>query len=162
MSHGEDHVLKHPTRLPSHLDLTPWNKEWRVHEPKKEHAGQVQTLLSDSNRQDVVVIRQPPHLSTLHSPFRSIERYLRTIDLRQREPAANNADGRTDQKPQTEKIDRKDRHKRKGVLVNQPLDIHSCQLALDGLSDLSSFLLVSFYFRPPRSLERCDLPAGRR
>jgi type IV secretory pathway VirB6-like protein len=102
-----------------------------VHEPKKEHAGQVQTLRTDSNRYDVVVIRQPPHLSTLHSPFRSIERYLRAIDLRQREPAADNADGRTDQKPQTEKVDRKDRQKRKGVLVNQLLEIHSCQLALD-------------------------------
>jgi hypothetical protein len=46
------------------------------------------------------------------------------------------------------------------VLVNQPLEIHSCQLALDGLSDLSGLLLLSSYFRPSRPLKRCDLPAG--
>jgi hypothetical protein len=62
--------------------------------------------------QDLVVIRQPPHLSTLPSPSRSIERYLRAIDLRQREPAANNADGRTDEKPQTEEGERQDRRRR--------------------------------------------------
>ena len=72
--HREDQGLEHPALLPSHLDLAPWNKQWRVHEPKKEHAGQIQTLGTGSNRQHVVVVRQPPHLSALHSPFRPIER----------------------------------------------------------------------------------------
>jgi hypothetical protein len=44
-----------------------------------------------------------PHPSTLTTPFQSIERHLSAIDLRQREPAANNADGRADEKPQTRK-----------------------------------------------------------
>jgi hypothetical protein len=48
------------------------------------------------------------------------------------------------------------------VLVNQPLEIHSCQLALDGLSNLSGLLLLSFYFRPSRTLKRGDLLAGCR
>jgi hypothetical protein len=55
------------------------------------------------------------------------------ITIRQREPAANEANGRADQKRQTEKVDREDSRKRGGVLVNQPLEIHACQLALDGL-----------------------------
>lgn len=136
MSHSEDHVLEHPALAPANLDLDPRNKQRRVHEPKNKHAGQIQALLTDSNRQDVVVVRQPPHLSTLHSPFRSIERYVSAIDLRQREPAAYDADGRADQKPQKEKINREDRRKRRGMLVNQPLEIHACQLALNGLSDV--------------------------
>ena len=126
MSQGEDHVLEHSALAPANLDLAPRNKQRRVHETKKKHAGQIQAPLTDSNRQDVVVVRQPSHLSTLHSPFRSIEPCLCAIDLRQREPAANNADGRTDQKPQTEEVDRKDRHKRKRLLVHQPLEIHAC------------------------------------
>jgi len=71
----------------------------------------------------VVVVRQPPHLTALHSPFRSIERQPRAIDLRQREPAANEADNRPDKKPQREKVDREDRRKRRGVLVSPVLEI---------------------------------------
>jgi hypothetical protein len=97
-----------------------------VHEPKKEHAGQIQTLRTDSNRQDMVVVRQPPHPSTLHSPFRSIKLHLGAIDLRQREPTADDAEGRADQQPQAEKVDREDGSKRSGMLVKQPLEIHPC------------------------------------
>src|ERR1019366_3576110 len=97
MPHREYHVLEHPALLPSHLDLAPWNKQRRVHEPKKEHARQIQTLGTGSKRQHVVVVRQPPHLSALHSPFRPIERHPCAIEFRQREPAANEADSCSDQ-----------------------------------------------------------------
>jgi hypothetical protein len=50
------------------------------------------------------------------------------MDLCQREPAANKAENCTDQKPQTEKVDREDRRKRRGVLVNPVLEIHACRL----------------------------------
>src|SRR5580700_7806642 len=94
-------------------------------------------------RQDVVVIRQPPHLSALHSPFRSIERHPRAISLRQREPPTDVADDSTDQKPQEKKVDRKERHKHGGMLVNQALEIHACQenVNLFGPTPPSSSLL---------------------
>jgi len=92
MSYREGHVLNEPALALPHLDLTPWNEQWWVHEPKQEHAGQIQTLLTDSKRQDVVVVRQPPHLSALPSPFHTIEWHPCAIDLRQREPAADEAD----------------------------------------------------------------------
>jgi len=130
MSHCECHVLEEPALLPSHPDLAPWNKQWRVHEPEKEHAGQIQTLRTDSKRQHVIVVRQPPHLTALHSPFRPAEWHPRAIDLRQREPTANEAENCTDQKPQEKKVDRKDRRKHGGMLVNPVLEIHACQLHL--------------------------------
>jgi hypothetical protein len=148
MSHGEDYVLEHPALAPANLDLAPRNKQRRMHEPKNKHAGQKQALLTDSNRQDVAVVRQPPHLSTPHSRFRSIERYVSAIDLRQREPAAYDADGRADQKPQKQKINREDRRKRGGMLVNQPLEIHASQLALNGLSDAKQPFSAALLFSP--------------
>ena len=45
-------------------------------------------------------------------------------------PAANEADNSSDQKPQREKVDREDRRKRRGVLVNPVLEIHGRLLKL--------------------------------
>jgi hypothetical protein len=50
VSQREGHVLKEAALASSHLDLTPWNEQWWVHEPKEEHAGQIQTLLTGTNR----------------------------------------------------------------------------------------------------------------
>jgi hypothetical protein len=61
----------------------------------------------------------------LFQPFK----HPRAIDLRQREPATNDADYRADQKPQTEKVDREDRRKHGGMLVNPVLEIHARQLS---------------------------------
>ena len=82
-------------------------------------------MFSDSNRQHVIVIRQPSHPSALHFPFLSIESRARAIDLRQCEPAANNANSRSDYTPQTKKVNRKDRRKPKRVVVNPVLEIHA-------------------------------------
>jgi hypothetical protein len=133
ISQREGHVLEHPALAPSHLDLAPRNEQRRVHESKEEHAGQIQTLRTDSNCQHVVVVRQTLHLSALHSPFRPIERHPRAIDLRQRAPTANEADYCADQKPQREKVDREDRSKNGGMLVNPVLEIHACQLIVGRL-----------------------------
>jgi hypothetical protein len=114
MSHREDHVLEHPALAPSHLDLVPWNKQWRVHEPKKKHAGQIQTLLTNPKRQYVAVVRPPPHPSALHPPIRSMEGRPRAIGPCQREPAAHKADDRANQKPHREKLYREDPGKHGG------------------------------------------------
>ncbi len=152
MSHRKDHGLEHPALLPSHLDLVPWNKQRRVHESKEEHAGQIQTLRTDSKRQHVVVVRQPPHLAALHSPFRSTERHSRAMDLCQREPTASEADSCSDKKPQAKKADREDRRKHEGVLVNPGLEIHCCPALRR--------LLPSLQLRPPSFLSGGDLPAS--
>jgi hypothetical protein len=51
---------------------------------------------------------------------------VRAIAFRQREPAANDADYRPSQKPQTEKVNREERRKRGGMLVDPVLEIHAC------------------------------------
>jgi len=76
-----------------------------MHEPKKEHTRQIQTLLTDSKCQDVVVIRQPSHLAALPSPFCTVERHLHSINLPQRPPATDEADGCADQKPERNEVD---------------------------------------------------------
>src|ERR1035441_846112 len=60
---GFAHVLEHPALAPLHLDFTPRNKHWWVHEPKEEHAAQIQPLPADCKRQHVIVVRPPTHLS---------------------------------------------------------------------------------------------------
>src|SRR5258708_9013383 len=89
VSYRECDVLKEPALAPSHPDFTPRNKQWWVHEPKERNNGQIQTLLTDSNRQHVFVVHPPSHLCPLHTPFHSVERHSLPIDLRQREPATN-------------------------------------------------------------------------
>jgi len=69
----------------------------------------ISTQSAEMRRTDFEPIE--PHLSALHPPYRTIERHLRAADLRQREPAANKADNCTDQKPQSEKVDREDQRK---------------------------------------------------
>src|SRR5450759_3661774 len=119
--HREGHVLEHPALAPSHLDLAPWNKQWRVHEPKKEHASQIQTLLTDSKRQHVVIVCQPPHLAALPSPFRSVERNSCAIEFRQREPSPDEADDCAYQKPQRNEVNGEDGHKQRGMLIDETL-----------------------------------------
>src|SRR5439155_16093103 len=39
VSYREGHVFDEPTLAPSHPDLAPRNKQWRMHEPKEGHDG---------------------------------------------------------------------------------------------------------------------------
>jgi hypothetical protein len=70
------------------------------------------------------------------------------MDPRQREPATNEADNRSDQKAQTEKVDWKDGRKHGGVLVNPVLEIHAFSYTLN-LGRLSFDLTSSIFFEVP-------------
>jgi hypothetical protein len=113
-----------PALAPPQLDVAPRNQQRRVHEAKYKHAGQIQTLLTGSKRQHVFVVCQPPHPSALDSPFRTMEWHPYAMDLRQRAPAADEADVCSYQTRQTEQVDGKDRNKNGGMPVNPVLEIH--------------------------------------
>ena len=129
MPQREGHILEEPALTPPHLDLAPWNEQWRVHEPKEEHAGQIQTLPTHSKGQHVVVVCQPSHLSALHPPSRPIEYHPRAIDPRQRKPPARVTVYRADEQPDNNDVERENSHEQHGVLINKMLQVggkHSC------------------------------------
>jgi len=72
---------------------------------------------------DRFAVCQPPHLTALSSPFRSVERNSCAIDFRQREPAANEADDCGYEKPERNEVNGEDRRKQRGMLVDETLKV---------------------------------------